>query len=549
MLIKTLIFIATFSGIDSVAYAADDNTIGINLVAASIFAAFIGVTLIITWWAATKTRNKQDFYAAGSQITGFQNGLAIAGDFMSAATILGITGLVFSAGFDAIVWILSPMVGLFLLLVLLAEPFRNLGRFTISDIAAYRLNQKPIRTYTAITSLVIVIMYLLSQMVGAGALIQLLFGIKYSYAVIIIGSLMTIYVSVGGMMATTWVQIIKAVLMLIGITLLAIGTMYHFDFSFIRMYNEVSDIHPLGSRVFSPGVVLKDPVSTISLALGLLFGFLGLPHIVMRLFTVPDVRETYRSVLFSTLCIGYVFIVVIFIIGYGAVVLLHQHPELFNENGKIIGGNNMVAIHLSQVIGGDVFMGFMSAIVFATILAVVAGLTLAGASALSHDLYNNVLRHGNAGTIEELRVTRVATILIGAISILVGILFEGQNIAFLVSMVFAISASANFPLLMLSIYWKGLTTKGAIVGGSTGLILSISLVVLNPTIWVDVLGNEKAVFPYLNPALFSIPAAFIVMWLVSILDKSSTAETDKAKYDSQFIDLYLEKSVRESASR
>lgn len=510
----------------------------VSAAAVAIFIVFIGITLVITWWAAKRTREKRDFYAAGGRITGLQNGLAIAGDFMSAATILGITGLIYSAGFDAVIYILSPMFGFFILLVLLAQPFRNLGRFTIADVAVYRLDQKPVRAYAAVTSLAVVLMYLISQMVGAGALIQLLFGIKYSTAVVIIGSLMVFYVSVGGMMATTWVQIIKAVLMLIGITLLAIGTMHEFDFSFARMYREVVEYHPLGKAVLSPGIILKDGISTVSLTLALVFGFLGLPHILMRLFTVPDVKQAYRSVLYSTVFIGYVFIIVMFIIGFGAIVLLHQHPEVFTTNGGVIGGNNMVTMHLSRIVGGELFLGFMSAIVFATILAVVAGLTLAGASALSHDLYNNVLRNGQAGTIEELRITRIATVLLGIIAIGCGILFEKQNIAFMISMVFAISASANFPLLILSIYWRGLTTRGALCGGLVGLILSVGLIILGPAIWVNILGHEKPVFPYAYPAIFSMPAAFITMWLVSVLDNSRTAESDRSKHDDMLIKIY-----------
>jgi len=370
------------------------------------------------------------------------------------------------------------------------------------------------------------------------AICQLLFGINYSTAVVIIGSLMVIYVSVGGMMATTWVQIIKAVLMLLGITLLAIGTMHQFDYSFTRMYREVAEYHSLGARVLGPGVILKDGISTVSLTIALTFGFLGLPHIVMRLFTVPDVKQTYRSVLFSTVFIGYVFIIVMFIIGFGAIVLLHQHPELYGADGGIIGGNNMVTMHLSKVVGGELFLGFMSAIVFATILAVVAGLTLAGASALSHDLYNNVFRHGQAGTTEELRITRIATVLLGIIATGCGISFEKQNIAFMISMVFAISASANFPLLILSIYWRGLTTRGAICGGLTGLILSIGLIILGPAIWVDILGHAQPLFPYAYPAIFSMPAAFILMWMVSVLDNSRTADSDRSKHDELFIKIY-----------
>jgi cation/acetate symporter len=314
--------------------------------------------------------------------------------------------------------------------------------------------------------------------------------------------------------------------------------MHQFDYSFARMYREVVEYHPLGIRVLGPGVILTDGISTVSLTLALVFGFLGLPHIVMRLFTVPDVKQTYRSVLFSTIFIGYVFIIVLYIIGFGAIVLLQNHPELYGADGRIIGGSNMVTMHLSRIVGGELFLGFMSAIVFATILAVVAGLTLAGASALSHDLYNNVLRHGHAATVEELRVTRIAAVLLGIIAIGCGILFERQNIAFMISMVFAISASANFPLLILSIYWRGLTTRGAICGGLAGLLLSVGLIILGPAIWVDILGHDQPLFPYAYPAIFSMPAAFILMWLVSVLDNSRTGQSDRSKHDELFIKIY-----------
>ena len=511
----------------------------IDVPAIAIFLLFVGVTLVITWWAASHTKSARDFYTAGGRITGFQNGLAIAGDFMSAATFLGITGLIFIRGFDGIIWILAALVGLCLLLFLLVEAFRNLGRYTLSDVASYRLNEKPVRTFSALTSLVIIIMYLISQMVGAGALIQLLFGLPYGYAVVIIGALMVTYVSIGGMMATTWVQIIKAILMVLGISVLAFGTMAQFDFSFTRMYTEVAGIHQLGARVLQPGALLTDPVSIISLSVALVFGLIGMPHLLMRLFTVPDVREAYRSLLYATSFIGYVFILVFFVIGFGSIVILNQHPEVFDATGRLIGGNNMTAIHLSRVIGGDLFLGFISAIVFATILAVVAGLTLAGASAISHDLYANVFRHGKATEYEEIRVSKIATVCLGAVAIALAIAFEKQNIAYMISMVFAISASANFPLLILAVYWKGLTTRGAVIGGSIGLFLSAGLMVVGPTIWVEILGNDEALFPYRYPALFSMTAAFVAIWLISVLDNSATAARDRERFDSMFLDMYL----------
>ncbi len=491
-----------------------------SLVVASTFLLFLGVTLAITWWAARQTKGTKDFYAAGGRITGFQNGLAIAGDFMSAATFLGVTGLTYLAGLDAAIYILAPMVGFCLLLMLMVEPFRKLGRFTLSDVAARRFEQKSVRVFAALTSLAVVLLYLVSQMVGAGALVQLLFAIPYGRSVVVIGALMVFYVSVGGMMATTWVQIIKAVLMVFGITVLAGATLQSFDFDLSRLYREAAAAHRLGDGILAPGGLLEDPWSTLSLALALVFGFVGLPHIVMRLYTVPDEKAAYRSVLFASLLIGFVFILVFFVIGYGAIPRLQEHPELFGPTGALVGGSNMVAVHLARVVAGDVFVGFIGAVVFATILAVVAGLTLAGASALSHDLFARALRNGRATETEELRVTRIAAVGLGLVAIALAIFFEGQNIVYMASMVFAISASANFPLLILSVYWPGLTARGAIAGGSVGLLLSIGLMVLGPTIWVDILGNPEPLFPYKYPALFSMPAAFFITWAVSIRERS-----------------------------
>ncbi|MEX2524020.1 MAG: sodium/solute symporter [Gammaproteobacteria bacterium] len=520
---------------------------GFNIIAASIFVFFIAVTLVITWWAARNTHNTKDFYSAGGRITGFQNGLAIAGDFMSAATFLGVTGLVFVYGFDVALYVLAGIVGFCLLLILLAEPFRNLGTFTLSDAVSYRLSRKPIRAFSGFTSLIIVIMYLVIQMVGAGALIQLLFGLPYEAAVVTIGTLMVIYVSAGGMMATTWVQIIKAVLLLLGITILAVATFYHFNFSFSQMYQQVAETHHLGIDIFTPGAQLTDPLAMISLSVALIFGAIGMPHVLMRLFTVPDVRESYRSVLYSTCFIGYVFCLIFFIIGFGSIVVLNQHPELFDASGRLIGGSNMVAVHLSKVIAGDIFYGFISAIVFATILAVVAGLTIAGASAVSHDIYASVIRSGRASEREEIRVSRIATLVIGAIAIGLGIAFERQNIAYLMTMVFAVSASANFPLLLLSVYWRGITTRGAVIGGFCGLISSVGFVILGPTIWVEILGNESAIFPYAFPALFSMSIGFAVIIIVSLLDNSERAKKDRETFDALYLDIYLGKAVKELA--
>lgn len=518
---------------------------GVNVVAAAMFLLFIGVTLAVTFWAARHTKTAADFYKAGGRITGLQNGLAIAGDFMSAATFLGITGLVFMAGFDASVYILSCMFGLCLMLILMADPFRNLGRYTVSDVAAYRLDPRPVRTFSAITSLLIVLLYLVAQMVGAGALIQLLFGLPYIWAVAVIGVLMTVYVSLGGMIATTWVQIIKAVLMLIGITVLAGAVLLHFDFDLARMYEEAARNHRLGERVFAPGGMLEGPVSTISIALALMFGFVGMPHVLIRLYTVPDAGAAYRSVFYAGLVIGYVSIMVFFVIGFGSIPLLRAHPELFDTDGGIIGGSNMVSIHLARIVAGDVFLGFISASVFATILAVVAGLTLAGASALSHDLYAGVWRRGQASETEELRVTRASALLLGIAATLAAIAFQKQNIAYIISMVFALSASANFPLLFFAVYWRGLTSRGAVIGGGAGLLSAIVMIVLGPTVWVEILGFGEPIFPWKYPALFSMPLGVFLMWIVSTLDRSAHGESDRRRFDAMFLTLHGVPAQRE----
>ena len=503
------------------------------------FLLFVSVTLVITAWAARRTHNTQDFYAAGGRITAWQNALAIAGDFISASTFLGFTGLVFVAGFDVSVYIVSAIGGLCLLLILIAEPFRNLGRYTFPDVVSCRLKQRPVRIFLAISSLTVLLLYLVSQMVAAGALIQLLFDIPYPYAVVIIGALMTIYVSFGGMIATTWVQIIKAALMLLGIGVLSLITLYHFDFSLNRLYNEAARVHHLGYNVLAPGGLLEDPVSVLSLALASIFGTVAMPHILMRLYTVADGPTAYRSVYFSAVIMSCVFVLIFFVVGFGAIPLLHGHPELLDEAGNIIGGSNMVTIHLARVVAGDVFLGFISGIVFATILAVVSGLTLTGAATLSHDLYASVLRRGQATEQQELRVSRLSTVGLGAVAIFLGMLFEGQNIAYMISMVFVVTASANCPILLLGIYWRRLTTRGAILGGVAGLVSAVGLMVVGPTIWVEILGNATPIFPYKYPGLYSVPAGFFFTWLFSILDRSPQAQRDRERYDSVFVQLHL----------
>lgn len=501
--------------------------------AISMFLGFVLLTFFITIWASKRTKSASDFYAAGGGITGFQNGLAIAGDYMSAASFLGIAGLVYTSGFDGLIYAIGFLVGWPIVLLLIAEPLRNLGKYTFADVASFRLKQKPIRILAASGSLVTVIFYLIEQMVGAGKLIELLFGLPYMTAVVIIGVLMTFYVTAGGMLATTWVQLIKAILLLAGATLMAVLVLAKFGFSFETMFAAAVKTHSKGNAIMAPGTLVSDPISAISLGMALMFGTAGLPHILMRFFTVKDAVQARRSVFFATGFIGY-FYILTFIIGFGAVVLL-AGGNYFGADGKIIGGSNMAAIHLSHALGGNMLLGFISAVAFATILAVVSGLTLAGSSAISHDLYATLVLKGQRDEKKEIRASRIATVVLGVIAVVLGIVFEKQNVAFMVGLAFCVAASANFPILLLSMYWRKLTTRGAVIGGAIGLITALVLVILGPTVWVDALGYEKAVFPYKYPAIFSVSAAFIGIWIVSLLDNSAAAKAEQAAFDAQFV--------------
>lgn len=512
-----------------------------NWTAIIMFFIFVGATLWITKWAAAKNKSTQDFYTAGGGISGFQNGLAIAGDFMSAASFLGISAMVFTTGYDGLIYSTGFLVGWPIVLFLVAERLRNLGKFTFADVVAYRLKQTPVRLFAASGSLLVVMLYLIAQVVGAGKLIQLLFGMDYLWAVMIVGVLMVAYVLFGGMLATTWVQMIKAVLLLGGATFMSIMILASVGFSFEGMFQKAVQIHEKGQAIMAPGGLVQNPIDALSLGLALMFGTAGLPHILMRFFTVPDAREARKSVVVATGFIGY-FYLLTFIIGFGAIIFLTNNPQFFNavvKDGKtvyeMIGGNNMAAVHLANAVGGDFLLGFISAVAFATILAVVAGLTLSGASAVSHDIYSSVIRKGKARPHEEMRVSKAATLVLGILSIILGLLFENQNVAFMVGLAFAVAASANFPVLMLSMFWKGLTTRGAISGGFAGLIGALLLIVLGPTVWVNVLHHDAAIFPYKNPAIFTIPLAFIVSWLVSITDHSAQAKADRAGFDTQYV--------------
>lgn len=519
-----------------------------NWTAIVMFGVFVVGTLFITKWAASQTKSASDFYTAGGGITGFQNGLAIAGDYMSAASFLGISAAVMISGYDGLIYSIGFLVGWPIVTFLLAEKLRNLGKFTFADVAAFRFAQTPVRLFAAAGTLIVVAFYLIAQMVGAGSLIELLFGLDYWIAVVIVGALMMVYVLFGGMTATTWVQIIKACLLLGGASFMSFMVLWKYGFSpeamfadAVRVKTELAaqtaatpeEAATTGQSIMGPGSFIKDPISAISFGMALMFGTAGLPHILMRFFTVPSAREARKSVMWATTWIGY-FYLLTFIIGFGAITLVLTNPQ-FIQDGHLIGGDNMAAVHLAQAVGGNIFLGFISAVAFATILAVVAGLTLSGASAVGHDLYATVIKKGDADSASVLRVSRITTLALGVLAVILGIAFQNMNIAFMVSMAFAVAASANFPVLFMSVLWKDCTTWGAVTGGFVGLILSVGLTVVSPSVWEQTLGYPagSAPFPYTSPALFSMTAAFLVIWIVSKLDNGQRARIDRAGFAAQ----------------
>ncbi|MGD0763029.1 MAG: cation acetate symporter [Roseiarcus sp.] len=536
-LIKSSALAAALTPLAGAARAADTGAAPpLDWNALIIFAAFVVLTLAITYWAAQRTRTAKDFYAAGGGVTGLQNGLAIAGDYMSAASFLGIAALVFSTGYYGLIYSIGFLVGWPIIMFLMAEPLRNLGRFTFADVASYRLRATPIRAMAATGTLVTVAFYLIAQMVGAGQLIELLFGLPYLYAVVFVGVMMVIYVTFGGMIATTWVQIIKAGLLLFGATLMALLVLAQFGFDFNALIAKAIEVHPSHEKIMLPGAAVANPISAISLGMALMFGTAGLPHILMRFFTVRDAKEARKSVFWATTFIGY-FYILTFIIGFGAIILVGPNALYHDVKGALLGGGNMPAIHLAHAVGGDLMKGFIAAVAFATILAVVSGLTLAGASAVSHDLYASVFRRGKVDEAAEVRASRITTVVLGVVAILLGVVFEKVNVAFMVGLAFAVAASANFPVLLLAMMWKGLTTRGAFIGGFVGLITAVALTILSPGIWEAVFGNPKgsALFQYTSPAIFTIPLAFLCAWFFSITDNSTAAAKERVAFEGQYV--------------
>lgn len=493
-----------------------------NRLAIAFFFIFVILTLAITYWAARRTKTTEQFFAAGGQITAWQNGWALAGDFLSAAALLGIAGIITSNGFDGLIYSIGWMVGWPIMLFLIVEPLRNVGKYTMGDVVAYRLRQRWVRSAAAVGSLAVILFYLIAQMVATGSLIKLLFGLQYPIAVAVVGAAMLVYVLFGGMIATTWVQVVKAVLLVGGVAVLALLTMRHFDWSLPNLFSAAA--RQYGERVLQPGSkVVAGQWEAISLGLAQMFGTAAMPHILMRVYTVKDVRDSRLSIAYATGIIGF-FHLLVFIIGFGAMVIVG--PQVVLKAG---GGGNMAAPLLALAVGGDAFFGFICAVAFATMLAVVAGLTLSGVATLCHDIWANVVRQGRASDKEQLTVARGATVAIAVLAIVLGIVFEGQNVAFMVGLAFAIACSANFPALVLAIMWKRLTTPGAVASILVGTIVTLLLICFSATVQVDVLGKSLAdlqdkwwFVPFRNPALLSMPLSFLVAIGVSL----STVETD-----------------------
>jgi len=506
-----------------------ESTLGTPTLSAVLFFLLIVVlTLGVTYWAAKRTRSTADFFAAGRTIGPFQNGLALAGDYMSAASFLGITGLVALSGYDGMIYATGWIVGWPALMFLMAEPLRNLGKYTFADVVAFRLKQTPVRLAAACGGILTLLFYTIAQMVGAGNLVALMFGLRYEAAVAIVGGVMLLYVLFGGMLATTWVQIIKAVLLLSGVTLLTILVLLRFDFSPVALYAAVAARY--GQAALEPGGLVTDPIEAISLGLALMFGLLGLPHILMRFYTVPDSRAARGSVLYATGFIGYFYLIVP-IVGFGAAALVGREAIR-----RIDAGGNMSAPLVAELLGGTPFLGFIAAVAFATILAVVAGLTLAGASAISHDVFLHAIRKGQMDEPAQVKVARVATLVFGVAAVLLGVAFKGQNVAFMVGLAFAVAASANFPALLLSIVWRRFNTTGAVAAIVTGATLSVVLIVLSATVWVDLLHYPSAIFPLRNPAIVSMSAAFLAGICGSLL---TTEPRALALYDEEKLRVYL----------
>ncbi len=493
----------------------------INITAVVMFFLFVGLTLVITYWAASRSKSRNQFYAAGGALTGWQNGIAFTGEFLSAATILGITALYFAGGFDGLIYAIGALMGWPVILFLLSDKLRAMGKFTLTDVLSYRLKEPSLRVFATVATVVVLLLYMVAQLVGAGALVELLFGIDFFYAVCVIGVLMMIYVIFGGMVATSWVQIIKCCFLLVLGVILAFGVLAKFDFSIAQVMQTAVSKHPLGPKILGP-ISLSSPGAAISAFLTQAVGLAGLPHLIMRFFTVPNVVEARRSANFATALIGLFYIMMI-VIGFGAIAILTGNPDYAGPNGGLRNGVNMAPLYLAHSIGGDVLLGVCAAALFATILAVVAGLTLAVAAAVSHDLYAGVIKKGTQTEAQEMRVSRIAAVCFSVVSIVLSVAFRHENITFLVVTALSIAASSTFPVLFLAIFWRGLTAAGAVIGGSIGLVGALTAIVLGPTVWVAVLGNATPIFPYQYPTVVTLPVVTALIVVISLLSQKGAA--------------------------
>ncbi len=506
--------------------------------ALGMFLAFVALTLVITFFSARKSTGSAAYFAAGRSINGWQNGLAVAGDYMSAASFLGISGMICFKGYDGFMYSVGFLVAYLTVLFLVAEPLRNAGKYTMADLLAYRMKPRPVRAMAALSTLTVSTIYMIAQMVGAGGLIKQLIHIEFAPAVIGVGVLMLVYVVFGGMLATTWVQIIKAVLLMGGALLLSVLVLKHHHFSLTEFFNSVSAADYAGTapakNLLEPGMKFGatinpwGPLDLVSLGLGLVLGTAGLPHILVRFYTVPDAKTARSSVVWAMAIIGVFYIMTTFF-GFGAATIMEK-ASILTADGK--ENTNMVAPLLAEKLGGEVFFAFISAVAFATILAVVAGLTMSASTSFAHDFYTNVIHHGTPKTSdEEIRVARITAFFVGAASIGVAIyLGPGVNAAFLVGLAFAVAASANLPVILFSVFWKRFNTTGAVCGLAGGLASSILLILLSP----NGLFGKQAPFPLENPGIISIPFGFLAAYLGTVL----TARDPEAE------EKYAELSVR-----
>jgi cation/acetate symporter len=515
---RVLLLLATVStfGAAGAAYSAqsDSQIRQADFSTIVFFVVFAVLTLLIGFWGGRRATSSSEYLTARSSISAGQNGLAIAGDYMSAGAFLGLSGAIYASGLDGMFLAASYLASWPIVLFLVAEPLRRLGKYSFADVLTHKLQERPIRILAGASTIVIVSFYLVAQMVGAGELISLLFGIGYGPAVIMVGLLMIVFSTLGGMRAATWVQIIKAVLMICGSAMIVVLALTRFGFSVSDLLRTAAANHPNGNTIMDIHGFSLDAIATLSLGVGILFGTAGLPHILMRFFTVNDERAARVSVFYAT-CLIALFFTMLFFIGYGSIAILRGDATYANASGALFGGNNLAPIHLARAVGGSVLAGFISAVAFATILAVVSGLIIAGASSATNDLVVGLSgRHLDERM--RLRISRISALALGVLGIVFGLACEGQNVAYLLALATAIAASANFPLLLLAIYWDGLTTRGAVAGGAFGLISSVVLTAMGPTIWSKVLGLGPAIFPYDSPALFTVPLTLLVCWLVSI---------------------------------